>query len=705
MKKGIYIALSIILSYACNSDQPGLIDRFDLVNRHHVEISEVDSLNSLTVGNGEFAFTVDITGLQTFPEYHSGGIPLGTFSNWCWHSDPNEEGYIPDQTLRSMEVGNRTVGYFHDFGREGDTKRAGASTYLRQNPHRMNMGMIGLKILDENGKRISREEIRNPQQVLNLWKGEISSYFEVSGTPVSVKTLCHPEDDIIAIQISSHLLKSGRLAIEIWFPAADRGWKNSSHRGIDGHHESVIIDSDSYTTLIQHTQDSTRYMVNLRYSSGILSQSDVHRYELIPGENDTVLSFTGEFEEMPEEISTDQDFESIRKLAASDWQQFWEGGGAVDFSGCQDPRASELERRVVLSQYLTRIQCSGSLPPQETGLTFNSWFGKFHLEMHWWHGVHFPLWQRAELLKKQMPYYEKIRHQANELALKQGYRGVRWPKMVGPEGLTSPSTVGNYLIWQQPHYIYFAELLYQTSGANDSILLHYRDLVFETAEFMASYPRFDTLRDRYVLGPALIPAQETFRAETTINPSFELTYWCWAINRAIEWKKRLALPVPEKWRAVSEKLADLPISDSVYLFTEDGIDSYSNERYLSDHPMVLGCLGMLPETEKVDRATMERTFERVVENWNWPRTWGWDYPMVAMAAAELGLPEKAIHFLLLDVQKNRYLPNGHNYQDQRLPLYLPGNGGLLTTVARMCTKDQFPEDGHWDVRWENLNDF
>ena len=44
-------------------------------------------------------------------------------------------------------------------------------------------------------------------------------------------------------------------------------------------------------------------------------------------------------------------------------------GGAVDLSDSRDPRAPELERRVVLSQYLTAIQCSGSLPPQETGLT------------------------------------------------------------------------------------------------------------------------------------------------------------------------------------------------------------------------------------------------------------------------------------------------------------------------------------------------
>jgi len=173
----------------------------------------------------------------------------------------------------------------------------------------------------------------------------------------------------------------------------------------------------------------------------------------------------------------------------------------------------------------------------------------------------------------------------------------------------------------------------------------------------------------------------------------------------MEWKKRLDCPVPQSWKEVAEKLAELPVRDSVYLFTEDGIDSYRNDRFLSDHPAVLGCLGMLPETEKVDRETMRRTFNRVTERWNWSSTWGWDYPMVAMTAAELGLSGQAVRFLMLDTQKNTYLPNGHNCQDGRLTIYLPGNGGLLTAVARMCTGNQFPVDGTWNVRWENLKDF
>jgi hypothetical protein len=76
-----------------------------------------------------------------------------------------------------------------------------------------------------------------------------------------------------------------------------------------------------------------------------------------------------------------------------------------------------------------------------------------------------------------------------------------------------------------------------------------------------------------------------------------------------------------------------------------------------------------------------------------------------MSAASIGRGSQAIDFLLMDAPKNRYLPNGHNYQNARLAIYLPGNGGLLTAVAKMCVSDQFPHNGKWEVRWDHLNNY
>ena len=84
--------------------------------------------------------------------------------------------------------------------------------------------------------------------------------------------------------------------------------------------------------------------------------------------------------------------------------------------------------------------------------------------------------------------------------------------------------------------------------------------------------------------------------------------------------------------------------------------------------------------------------------------------MTAMNATRLGEPEKAVGALLMDKRTNTYLINGHNYQDERLRLYLPGNGGLLTAIAMMCAgwdgcntpNPGFPKDGNWNVKWEGL---
>jgi hypothetical protein len=140
-------------------------------------------------------------------------------------------------------------------------------------------------------------------------------------------------------------------------------------------------------------------------------------------------------------------------------------------------------------------------------------------------------------------------------------------------------------------------------------------------------------------------------------------------------------------------------------------DSYSpNSKYTIDHPAVLAALSTLPSNGFVDTIVMHKTFDLVEKVWHWDHTWGWDFPLVAMTATRLHQPEKALNALLRKVTTNTYLVNGHNYQNQRLTLYLPGNGGLLSAIALMCAgydgnktaNPGFPDNGKWKVRWEGL---
>ena len=49
------------------------IDRKALVMRHNVMQTQIDKYSPLSVGNGCFCYTADITGMQTFPELYRKG--------------------------------------------------------------------------------------------------------------------------------------------------------------------------------------------------------------------------------------------------------------------------------------------------------------------------------------------------------------------------------------------------------------------------------------------------------------------------------------------------------------------------------------------------------------------------------------------------------------------------------------------------------
>lgn len=90
----------------------GPIDRHSLVRRHNPILRAPDPLSPLSVGNGEFAFTADITGLQTIPEFHEKGIPLCTQSQWGWHSFPAPGGKSPEDLRPALyDTYGRQVGY------------------------------------------------------------------------------------------------------------------------------------------------------------------------------------------------------------------------------------------------------------------------------------------------------------------------------------------------------------------------------------------------------------------------------------------------------------------------------------------------------------------------------------------------------------------------------------------------------------------
>src|SRR5690625_410429 len=203
-----------------------VIDRKKLVTRHNPKLHQIDKRSPLSVGNGEFAFTADITGLQSFPQAYK--VPLGTQSQWGWHSTNGHSHYKwDDLTLQSLDTYGRSVKYpLHPNDSEE------AYHWLRQNPHRMQLGQISFTFIKENGEEAKVTDLQNICQELDLWKGLLMSEYEIEGEKIYVETVCHPDIDLLSVRIKSSLIEKGRLFVNLRFPSSNMIstlWEESFH--------------------------------------------------------------------------------------------------------------------------------------------------------------------------------------------------------------------------------------------------------------------------------------------------------------------------------------------------------------------------------------------------------------------------------------------------------------------------------------------
>jgi hypothetical protein len=689
-----FIALNLfVLNNVGAADKK--IGRKAIVQRNRVITTATNPKSPAQVGNGEFAIGVDITGLQTFESFN-------TMSHWSWHSLPLPNGLnIADFAGKKLDTHGRMVQY--DIQ---NPEQPELSAWLAENPHRFNLGRIGFQLLKVDGTQAKAEDLTGTHQEIDLWEGIIYSTFYLEGKKVSVKTACHPSSDVIGVSVKSELVRKGQIKVFFYFPyPIPRGGENLSRRDA---HTSVITAKSKNSIVIARTMDDAKYNVSIHWDAPakLLSGDTIstsHRFYLKPTNTDKI-DFTCGF--APDDKKQPlYKTENLFAESCKQWPAYWEFGAAIDLSQSKDVRWKELERRIVLSQYLMKVNEAGSYPPQEAGLVRNGWFGRFHFEMIWWHGVHYSLWNRWPLFEKSLHVYQDFLPTSTARAEKQGYLGARWPKCTGDLDREWPHPIHALLIWQQPHPIYFAELDYRLHPTKET-LEKWKDVVASTANFMADYAYFDKETNRYVLGPPIHIVSENTKPEKTMNPAFELGYWRFGLRTAQIWRERLGLAKDAKWDNVLKKLSPLPKQDGLYL-THEGIDSMWT-KYNFEHPALIGTYGMLPG-DGVDTLAFKKTLDKVLSNWRFQRTWGWDFPMLAMAAARSGKPEAAIDMLLNTTANFQF--DEHGLATGGPFPYFPSNGGLLTAIAMMAEgwdgskgdAPGFPKDGSWVVKYEGFN--
>ena len=602
------------------------IDRQALAQRHNVTLTAIDRHAPIQLGNGDLGFTADITGLQTFPEQYSELAPLLTMAQWAWHSFPNPQGYTEADGLIEVPVPGRGEQPYAWMKSWADAETNPAYTWLRANPHRISLSRIGLTFSD--GRALDFTKVADTRQTLDLWSGTLTSRFTYDGQPVEVVTRVHPTLDMVMVEIASPLVAGEGLGVQVRYPGVNPAINpDPTSFEVPGAQSLDVVAFDTGDVRIRRTLDDTTYYSGIT-ASGKIEQSGADAFRVASTGRDR-LTVMVRFDQHAETPKTPA-YSTGVQAATAHWNGFWTQGGAVDFSGSTDPRAAELERRVVLSQYLSAVNGAGELPPQEEGLFSNSWYGKFHLEMHPWHAGWQAMWGRPEMLERSLPWYVGNLDNARAEAARHGVKGAWWPKMVGPEGRNSPSLVSPFIMWQQPHPILLAELVWRSEN-DPAVLGRYAELVETTADLLASWPI--EANGRLNLGTPLIPAQENYDPLTTVNPTFEVEYFRWALETAQQWRVRQGQPRRADWDQALAKIAPPAMKDGLYLPVESVPDFWetamsdacrkhaaASQCKNRDHPSFLMAYGFIPGA-RIDPAAMRRTFEAVEQNWDVRQTW------------------------------------------------------------------------------------
>lgn len=702
----------------------GLIDRHRIVSDNNIVRTKLinNETTPLQVGNGNFAFGVDTTGMQTY-------LPFNTMSVWAWHNDTEPSGgnKISDYTGVPMETHGRNVSY--DIP---DPKLPDVSQWLIGNPNRVNLGRIGLRYRNAT---LSAARISDTRQELDLWSGVITSTFTVDGRPVKVVTQGDFDSDAVVFDIDSELIRSGDLTVELDFPYPpihSTRYKYEVFVGVydfpANHTTRLTRSCEANTAHIRHEMQATRYSVNLRWPhKSPLSLQKVepegstavtaHRYTLAPAsgkgeQKPTSLSFTAHFS--PRKRLPDLP-ETIRGRNTAGWHEYWDQGGFVDLTASTNPNATELQRRIITSQYHVRVNSAAKgESPQESGLMNNGWYGKFHMEMVVWHNAHWVSWGREEHFHNIFPaLYEKLLPTSFPRAKLMGWEGARWPKMTDTmTGRSSPGLINALLLWQQPHPMYMAMLAYKTKPTQET-LERWDPILEATADYMASYAWYNESSGNYDLGPPSFGVTENTPPEDTLNLAYEVAYWRYGLDVAREWKRRLAQPVPEHWTTVASKLSKPPQVDGLYAVYEGVNSTWWQDPKLNGDPRSLIMMqGILPNTPAVDEEVGRRTADKVWEVWTDQKIRGWGRPILAINSARVGNPERAIyHLTAYDYWKFDDAGFAIRGGDGGTPPpFMPGNAGFLLAVAYMAegwegsSSDApgFPKKGGWVVKHEGL---
>ncbi len=582
--------------------------------KYNLKFNHIDSKNPVTIGNGDFAITLDQTGTQSLYEIYK-DIPLSTMSNKNWF-------YKDKKDIKPSYVDGKA---YMLFNLDNDPNYQ----INRQYPFKYSFMQI---LLYDNDKLIDINNIKDVKQELDLYKGIVTSSFNYKEKINKTTSFIYQDHDEFNFKLQSDNLN---LALKFNYPSYT---KNGYRLDIL---PNVLVKEDRITLLYD---DKNSLSFKLKSSSN---------YQIVENTlifDDNNVSFSLALDEIKEGKLLDE---------------FWKCDNGIIIDN------EELVKKMVLSKYLLHVNSTGIYPPQESGLTYNCWNSKFHLEMHLIHSLWNIYNNHVGDLVKSFDYYLSIMPSSLKRASLNGYKGLRFPKMTGPDGEDSPSNIGPLLIWQAPHILFMLQEIYYLYN-KENIIKKYEPLISGTIDFMIS---FLTLKDsKYQMLDPLLEACESIPLDRCQNPSFELEYWRYTLERQPKIDTVLYGHQRYDYLDITSKIITPKEDDGIYLKTYGVIDKYD---LYKDHPTE-GFLMSFFKSKIVDKEKMVKTIDYILKNMDLSSYWGWDFPFLGLSLLNCGEIEKSIEVTQLNTINNQHLYNGYNTSPRDdLKAYLPGNGAFL----------------------------
>jgi len=249
------LTVSILTLFAFAHGSQKAIDRRSLVKRFNPTRNAFLSNTStpMQVGNGNFAFGADVTGLQTLQ-------PFAIMSSWGWKNDS-----LPGKTMKDIED-YRGVGWLnHGRPVQYDFGGGGVEQWLISNPNRVNLGRVGLALWSASGELLdaSALDFTDINQELDLWIGKLTSRFSFQGVGIMVETATADETNTVGITVRSSLIQRGRLGLFLDFPWNDGKAKFSApfvgNWNATANHTTVLEVASAGNASIVHTLDSASF--------------------------------------------------------------------------------------------------------------------------------------------------------------------------------------------------------------------------------------------------------------------------------------------------------------------------------------------------------------------------------------------------------------------------------------------------------------